>query len=114
MGIHVGEPKRLTDAVTRRVEFVGPPVNTAARLTTLAHGGQILLSESAWERLKQADWLKERNRCACLGKFELTDSLPGTGANFALSREYYDGQCPTPAGNLYLQVRGCTSCARPG
>jgi class 3 adenylate cyclase len=79
MGVHVGEPKRLTDAVTRRVEFVGPPVNTAARLTTLAHGGQILLSESAWERLKQADWLKERNRCACLGKFELTDSLPGTG-----------------------------------
>jgi predicted ATPase/class 3 adenylate cyclase len=41
MGIHVGE------AVERGDDFLGPPVNRAARIMAAAHGGQVLLSGDA-------------------------------------------------------------------
>jgi class 3 adenylate cyclase len=41
MGVHFGEPRRLRDAVTRRVEYHGSVVNIAAHLTTITHGGQV-------------------------------------------------------------------------
>ena len=31
--------------MTRRVEYVGSVVNAAARITALAHGGQVLVSQ---------------------------------------------------------------------
>jgi class 3 adenylate cyclase len=77
MGIHLGQPRKVVDPVTRRAEFVGPPVNTAARITTLAQGGQVVLSAAVWENIKGTALAKERNRCAYLGKCEMPDSPQG-------------------------------------
>jgi class 3 adenylate cyclase len=41
MGLNYGEPRRLRDVVTRRVEYHGSVVNIAAHLTTITHGGQV-------------------------------------------------------------------------
>ncbi len=41
MGVHVGTPRQVRDPLTRKIEFVGPAVNLAARITALAHGGQV-------------------------------------------------------------------------
>ena len=57
MGVHVGTPKTVRDPITRRVEYTGPVVNAAARITALAHGGQILFSEAA---ARQARLSEER------------------------------------------------------
>ncbi len=52
-GLHTGQPIRHTDPVTGRVDFLGPVMNRAARVSAAGHGGQILLSEAAWERLRE-------------------------------------------------------------
>jgi hypothetical protein len=74
MGINAGQPRLVRDAMTRRAEYIGPVVNAAARITAMAHGGQVLLSESAFRKLKDSDLAKESNRIACLGKFDMPDS----------------------------------------
>ncbi len=74
--MHLGKPKRVYDPVSRRVEFVGPAVNVAAWITTLAQGGQILLSSVALSNLN-SEFVNEKNRIAYLGKFQMPDSLDG-------------------------------------
>lgn len=44
MGIHVGEPEPRVDPLTARMDYFGPPVNRAARVSGAAHGGQIVIS----------------------------------------------------------------------
>jgi predicted ATPase/class 3 adenylate cyclase len=61
MGIHVGE------AQERAGDFYGPPVNRAARIMAAAHGGQILLSGLAAERLPADVTVRD------LGKHRLKD-----------------------------------------
>jgi class 3 adenylate cyclase len=39
MGVHWGKPRMVRDPMTRRVEYIGPVVNAAARITALTHGG---------------------------------------------------------------------------
>ncbi len=41
MGVHVGRPKLVRDAISRKIEYMGPCVNVAARITSLTHGGQV-------------------------------------------------------------------------
>jgi class 3 adenylate cyclase len=41
MGMHVGNPRVIRDPKTRRVEYIGPVVNAAARITAITHGGQV-------------------------------------------------------------------------
>ncbi len=41
MGVHVGRPRVIRDPMTRKVDYMGPCVNIAARITALAHGGQV-------------------------------------------------------------------------
>lgn len=53
MGIHVGNPRVIKDARTRRMDYHGPSVVTAAGITSMAHGGQILMSESAFTKVKE-------------------------------------------------------------
>ncbi len=43
MGVNVGMPKTVKDPVTQRIEYVGPVVNACARITALAHGGQVFV-----------------------------------------------------------------------
>ena len=44
MGIHTGEPICDMDSSSGRMDYFGPMVNRAARATSAAHGGQILLT----------------------------------------------------------------------
>jgi adenylate cyclase len=50
MGIHVGRPRMLRDAMSRRVEYIGPVVNAAARITSVANGGQVRTHARALDR----------------------------------------------------------------
>ncbi|KAH6853445.1 phosphatase 2C-domain-containing protein [Chaetomium sp. MPI-CAGE-AT-0009] len=54
MGIHWGEPLAEEDAVTRRMDYYGPMVNKASRVTACADGGQITAS---------SDFVMEIQRC---------------------------------------------------
>jgi len=74
MGIHSGVPECQLDPVTGRMDYFGRMVNRAARVSQLAHGGQILLSDDAWTALEadvasmSAEWVVED-----LGEFLLKD-----------------------------------------
>ncbi|MFP2898974.1 adenylate/guanylate cyclase domain-containing protein, partial [Corallococcus sp. 4LFB] len=52
MGVHVGEPDCRLDPSTHRLDYLGPPVNIAARVADAGHGGQVLLSGAAWARIQ--------------------------------------------------------------
>ena len=54
MGVHWGHPVCETDPVTRRMDYFGPMVNRAARISAVADGGQITVS---------ADFISEIQRC---------------------------------------------------
>jgi class 3 adenylate cyclase len=51
MGVHAGHPRVVRDAITRRVEYAGSTVNSAARMTALAHGGQVVVSRQVRDKL---------------------------------------------------------------
>jgi hypothetical protein len=98
MGVHTGTPKMVRDPMTRRVEYIGPVVNAAARITALAHGGQVLISEAAHakqlalstsatttdaapspaEDKPARKGKKPRKKLLALGKFEMPDSPQGS------------------------------------
>jgi hypothetical protein len=92
MGVHFGSTRVVRDPMTRRVEYIGPVVNAAARITAMTHGGQIVLSYAVHAKLtaataqhdgNQADETTDgtavglRERLMAMGKFELPDSPEG-------------------------------------
>jgi class 3 adenylate cyclase len=87
MGVHVGTPKVVQDPMTRRVEYIGPAVNAAARITALTHGGQIVASQAAMDKVRASDPSWERlNRVSSLGRFEMPDVPQGTAPSLTLAR----------------------------
>ena len=54
MGVHFGRPVCENDPVTRRMDYFGPMVNRASRISAVADGGQITVS---------ADFISEIHRC---------------------------------------------------
>ncbi|NEJ84116.1 hypothetical protein GR268_47650, partial [Rhizobium leguminosarum] len=84
MGVHWGKPRMVKDPMTRRVEYIGPVVNAAARITALTHGGQIVISHAAYLKVKHAEPEivdasdNLRKRIVGLGKFEMPDAPNGT------------------------------------
>ncbi|MDH3640517.1 MAG: tetratricopeptide repeat protein [Gammaproteobacteria bacterium] len=48
MGMHTGEPQRTDEG------YVGVPVNTAARIAAIGHGGQVLMSSHTADLLSEA------------------------------------------------------------
>nr|UDO47406.1 ser/thr kinase [Pandoravirus massiliensis] len=75
MGVHVGTPRLLRDPATKRVAYEGPAVDAAARITALAHGGQIVLSAAAQQTTTRmlrddsgAHWVTRR-----VGRVQLPD-----------------------------------------
>jgi class 3 adenylate cyclase len=74
MGVHVGTPKLVRDPMTRRVEYIGPVVNAAARITAMTHGGQVVMSHAAHNKLPSTtDASSVGSRVVSLGKFEMPD-----------------------------------------
>lgn len=53
MGIHWGSPVCEKDPITRRMDYFGPMVNKAARISAVADGGQISLSSDFVSEMKQ-------------------------------------------------------------
>ncbi|KAH3899034.1 adenylate cyclase SCDLUD_004456 [Saccharomycodes ludwigii] len=65
MGIHWGRPVPEMDVVTQRMDYLGPVVNKAARVSGIADGGEITLS---------SDFVVEFQKIMKLhGKFVLSD-----------------------------------------
>jgi hypothetical protein len=62
--------------MTRRVEYIGPVVNAAARITALTHGGQIVLSHALHAKVRDAGEATLK-RVVNLGKFEMSDAPAG-------------------------------------
>ena len=54
MGVHLGEPECREDERTGQTDYFGRMVNVAARVTSAGHGGQVLVSASAWTRVADA------------------------------------------------------------
>jgi predicted ATPase/class 3 adenylate cyclase len=51
MGIHTGLPQLQVNPLSGRMDYFGPMVNRAARISSAAHGGQVVLSQSSLEPL---------------------------------------------------------------
>ena len=66
MGMHTGEPQRTEEG------YVGVPVNTAARIAGVGHGGQVLLSATTAELLMD-DLQNDEITLRDLGKHRLKD-----------------------------------------
>jgi class 3 adenylate cyclase len=85
MGVHLGTPRTVRDPMTRRVEYIGPVVNAAARITAMTHGGQIVLSHTVHNKIKdsaepqqEGGQSRPRHTLVSLGKFEIPDTPQGT------------------------------------
>lgn len=54
------------------------------RMSLIAHlcnlNEQILLSQAVYDKIKDSELAKEKNRLACLGRFEMPDSTDRKGA----------------------------------
>jgi len=73
MGVHVGVPKLKRDPMSRRVEYMGPSVVAAAKVTVLAQGGQVLISASAFEKVRNTALAKDKHRFIRLGVIDLSN-----------------------------------------
>lgn len=78
MGIHFGDCVSETDPVTRRMDYFGPMVNKASRISAVADGGQITVS---------SDFISEIQRC--LENYQDTERNSSTGSDEAFEDESY-------------------------
>ncbi|KAH7400085.1 adenylate cyclase [Cadophora sp. MPI-SDFR-AT-0126] len=76
MGIHWGAPVCEHDPVTRRMDYFGPMVNRASRISSVADGGQITVS---------ADFISEIQRC--LETYSESDRSGSTGSEDAYDND---------------------------
>jgi len=68
MGAHTGPVSTHRDPTTGRMDYFGPSVNRAARVSDAAHGGQVILSRATWGLVK--DELQEA-KTRSFGEFQL-------------------------------------------
>lgn len=76
MGVHWGQPVCENDPVTRRMDYFGPMVNRASRISAVADGGQITVS---------ADFISEIQRC--LETYSESDRSGSTGSEEAFDND---------------------------
>ncbi|BCU03993.1 serine/threonine protein kinase [Pandoravirus japonicus] len=77
MGVHVGTPRISRDPATKRVAYVGPAVDSAARITALAHGGQVVLSAAAYKALADDSTGDHHWTTRRVGRIDLPDAASG-------------------------------------
>ena len=80
MGIHYGETVSETDPVTRRMDYFGPMVNKASRISAVADGGQITVS---------SDFISEIQRC--LENYQETADRPA-GSVAGIAEDEFDDE----------------------
>ena len=78
MGIHFGNCVSETDPVTRRMDYFGPMVNKASRISAVADGGQITVS---------SDFISEMQRC--LENYQDTERNSSAGSEETYEDESY-------------------------
>ncbi|PHH89593.1 hypothetical protein CDD83_5706 [Cordyceps sp. RAO-2017] len=78
MGIHWGDCVSETDPVTRRMDYFGPMVNKASRISAVADGGQITVS---------SDFISEIQRC--LENYQDTERNGSAGTEEAFDDESF-------------------------
>lgn len=78
MGIHFGDCVSETDPVTRRMDYFGPMVNKASRISAVADGGQITVS---------SDFISEIQRC--LENYQDTERNSSAGSDDAFEDESF-------------------------
>ncbi|KYK56020.1 adenylate cyclase, ACY [Drechmeria coniospora] len=78
MGIHFGDCVSETDPVTRRMDYFGPMVNKASRISAVADGGQITVS---------SDFISEIQRC--LETYQDTERNNSAGSEDAFEDESF-------------------------
>ena len=110
MGAHTGTPDCQPDPVTGRMDYLGSPVNRAARVSGAGHGGQVLLSGVAAD-LAQGH-LPEQAALLSLGTHRLRDLStaedvsqllhPELSTEFPpiLSLDYFQGNLPPQLTNF--------------
>lgn len=91
MGIHYGDCVSEIDPVTRRMDYFGPMVNKASRISAVADGGQIAVS---------SDFISEIQRC--LEGYQDTDRSGSQGSDDAYEDESY-------AASIRKDLRSLTS-----
>ena len=67
MGVHIGEPEVRPHG--GNVDYFGPMVNRAARIASAGHGGQVLISNEAWQTAQRQ--LGDHVAATPLGAFQL-------------------------------------------
>ncbi|KAI9781897.1 MAG: cysteinyl-tRNA synthetase [Peltula sp. TS41687] len=79
MGIHWGPPVCEPDPVTRRMDYFGPMVNRASRISSVADGGQITVSSDFIGEIQRVlETYQEVDRSGSAGSEDaLTDDLTG-------------------------------------
>jgi class 3 adenylate cyclase len=53
MGLHYGMAERVYDQVTKRYDYFGNTVNCAARVESIAKGGQVFISQPLFDAVKE-------------------------------------------------------------
>jgi len=53
MGVHIGTPVCEPDPTTNRMDYLGPVANRAARISSVADGGEIFISSEAMEEVNR-------------------------------------------------------------
>lgn len=91
MGIHYGECVSETDPVTRRMDYFGPMVNKASRISAVADGGQIAVS---------SDFISEIQRC--LETYQDTERTGSSTSDEGFEEESY-------ANSIRKDLRSLTS-----
>ncbi|KAJ9461723.1 Adenylate cyclase [Diplonema papillatum] len=63
MGVHMGTPSCALDPVTSRMDYFGPMVNLAARVSGQSKGGQVLISQTVYQQVYDAELNCIKNAC---------------------------------------------------